>query len=131
MIVVDTTVLAEFFVHQETSETMERLRNVDAEWAAPDLWRHELISVMWKYIRAEMGTVAGSDIAMRHAERIMGPNTFRLSSAIVLTTALEFGISTYDAHFVALTREMNTTLFTHDRKLIEQCPGIARHPEDA
>ena len=129
MIVVDTTVLTEVFVHQRASTSMEQLRNVDREWAAPDLWRHELLSVVWKYVRADMGTVAGSEAAMRNAERIMAPHTFRMRPVTVLSTALEFGISAYDAHFVALAREMSTTLYTHDRRLIARCPGIARHPE--
>jgi predicted nucleic acid-binding protein len=131
MIVVDTTVLTEAFVHQETSGGMAQLRKVDQEWAVPDLWRHEMLSVVWKYIRAEMGSVAGSLVALRNAERIMGPKTFRLAPAVVLTTALEFDISTYDAHFVALARELGTVLYTHDRRLIARCPGLVRHPESA
>ncbi len=60
---------------------------------------------------------------------ILSGMTFRLSATMILSIALEFGISSYDAHFVALAREMNTILFTHDRKLIARCPDIARHPE--
>lgn len=130
MIVVDTTVLTEVFVHSSPSGSVDALRAAHPQWVVPDLWRHELICVMWKYIRAGKGSVAGSREAMHHADQIMGPSTYRVSSASVLTAALEFGISTYDAHFVALARELNTTLYTHDRALIKKCPKIAKHPED-
>jgi predicted nucleic acid-binding protein len=130
MIVVDTTVLTELFVHETTSAAVERLRRQNPEWAAPDLWRHELICVMWKHIRIGWGSVPVAESAMKLADEIMGSTTFRLSAATVLSTALEFEISTYDAHFVALAREMNTTLYTHDRSLIKKCPEIAKHPEE-
>ena len=129
MIVVDTTVLAALMIEPTIPEPVEELRYRDSKWAAPDLWRHELINVAWKYIRTDQLTVAAASDILVETELIMHPRTFRVSPALVLSTALEFGISAYDAHFAALAREMNTTLYTHDRALIDCCPDIARHPE--
>jgi predicted nucleic acid-binding protein len=129
VIVVDTTVLAALMIEPTIPEPVEELRHRDSKWAAPDLWRHELISVAWKYIRIDQLTVAAASDILVETELIMHPRTFRVSPALVLSTALEFGISAYDAHFAALAREMNTTLYTHDRALIDCCPDIARHPE--
>lgn len=129
MIVVDTTVLTELFVHDVTPDPIDKLRRADPVWAAPDLWRHELINVMWKFIGIGWGDVSVAEQAMLDADLVMTDYTYRLSAGNVLSTALEFGISTYDAHFVALARELGTVLYTHDRRLIAKCPELARLPD--
>ena len=130
MIVVDTTVLTELFVQDVTPQSVERLRRAHPVWAAPDLWRHELINVMWKYLGIGWGDVSVAEEAMEEADLAMTDQTYRLSAGTVLSTALEFGISTYDAHFVALARELGTVLYTHDRRLIAKCSELARHLDE-
>jgi len=130
MIVVDTTVLTELFVQDVTPQSIERLRRAHPVWAAPDLWRHELINVMWKYIGIGWGDIAVAEQAMMEADLAMVDQTYRLSAGTVLSTALEFDISTYDAHFVALARELGTVLYTHDRRLRAKCPEWTRQPEE-
>lgn len=135
MIVVDTTVLSALMVEPSAANPsrtalVTKLWDSDTHWFAPDLWRHELVSVVWKYIQAGMLTVTQADEILFETHSFMADRTSRVSHIAVLNCALEYGISTYDAHFIALAKGLSVPLFTHDTKLIKRCPDVARHPED-
>ena len=46
MIVVDTNVIAYLILPCKYTEAVERLRSTDDEWIAPDLWIHEMLSIL-------------------------------------------------------------------------------------
>ena len=46
----------------------------------------------------------------------------------VLDLAIRFGCSTYDAEYVVLAKELNCSLLTFDRKLLQLFPEVAVKP---
>ena len=46
MIVVDAYVIAYLLISSERSEAMDRLQQLDSEWAAPKLWLDELLNLL-------------------------------------------------------------------------------------
>ena len=52
------------------------------------------------------------------------------SGESVLTTALQYKISAYDAHFVVLAADLAVPLVTGDGAVAKRCPGLAVTIED-
>ena len=129
MIVVDTTVLAYFLIKGDATDAVVRLRRREPEWAAPALWRSELMNVLWKYLRR--GDF-GLDLALQHmdlAADLVAGHTFEVRPGEVLPLALASGCSAYDCQYVALAERLDVPLVTHDRRVREAFPRRAVLPE--
>ena len=129
MIVVDTNVLAYFFINGEFSKAAECVFSRDPQWAAPLLWRSEFRSVLVKCIaKNSLGLEDAVDI-MRAAELLMTGCEYAVPSLDVLRLAASSRCSAYDAEFVALAREAGLKFVTVDADLQRAFPGIAVSPE--
>jgi len=131
VIVVDVTVLGYYLIEGAGTDAVVGLRRRDPEWAAPSLWRSELMNVLWKYVRR--GDF-GLDLAMEHFELatdLVGPRTFEVTAAEVLPLAAASGCSAYDCHYVALAERLDVRLATNDRQVLQAFPARAVLPEHA
>jgi len=131
MIVVDVTVLGYYLIHGHATEAVVALRRRDPEWAAPALWRSELMNVLWKYVRR--GDF-GLELALEHfdvANDLVGPRTFEVGPSEVLPLAVASGCSAYDCQYVALAERLGVPLVTYDRRVLEAFPTRAVLPERA
>jgi predicted nucleic acid-binding protein len=131
MIVVDVTVLAHYVIEGDETADVLALRERDREWAAPVLWRSELMNVLWKYLsRGDFGL----DLALRQldlAADLVSGRVYDLRAEEVLPLAVASGCSAYDCQYVALARLLDTELATHDRRILNAFPQRARHPREA
>jgi predicted nucleic acid-binding protein len=48
-----------------------------------------------------------------------------VDGAAVFRSALDLGLSAYDAEFVVLARALGTPLVTEDHQILEAAPGVA------
>ena len=130
MIVVDATVLSYYLIEGDFTATAVRVREQDPEWAAPELWRSELMNVLWKYVRrGDFGlelALSRFDLALD----LIGPRTYAVAAAEVLPLAVASGCSAYDAQYVALALQLGVKLVTHDRAVLRAFPEGAMHPEE-
>ena len=46
MIVVDANILAYFFMEGGKTRLARQLREADAHWVAPEMWRHEFANIL-------------------------------------------------------------------------------------
>ncbi|MDZ7685695.1 MAG: type II toxin-antitoxin system VapC family toxin [Gammaproteobacteria bacterium] len=123
MIVVDTNVVAYFFIDGDRTEAARRLWEQEPAWALPPLWRHEFLNVLATYCRAG-GMDAGDVLALWHqADAIMAPCEQAVDLAAALSLAIETGISAYDAQFVCLAHSLETRLITEDKQLLRLFAG--------
>ena len=60
MIVVDTNIIAYFYLKGEHSRQAEDARRQDQLWAAPLLWRSEFRNVLAQYMRRDLLTLQGA-----------------------------------------------------------------------
>lgn len=129
MIVVDTNVVAYFWLPGEHTAMAERLRTADPEWTAPLLWRSELRSVLVGWMRrGHLDMPTAAEIAAA-AEAQMAGREFAVSSARVLERAAASGCSAYDCEFVVLAEELDVALVTTDRQVLSAFPDLAKTPE--
>ena len=125
MIVVDTNVIACLYLTSERSQEAEAALRVDPDWAAPQLWRSELRSVLLLQIRQRRMSVADATAVMDAARDRMRDGEYDVASAAVLAAGAASGCSAYDCEFVVLALELGVQLVTVDRKLIAAFPETA------
>ena len=125
MIVVDTNVIAYFFLPGERTAAAERLLRRDREWAAPLLWRSELRNILATYVRrGDLDLVLAQRVAS-DAERLLRGREYAVQSDAVLAAAAASGCTAYDCEFAVLAEELRVPLVTTDKKILKAFPGTA------
>ncbi|WP_373526723.1 type II toxin-antitoxin system VapC family toxin [Nostoc sp.] len=130
--VVDTSVCIKYFIADPLSAKVNQLfgclANPQTEIFVPDLFYIECANVFWKYVRARMYTAneVQRDLVTLKAFPLRVVSTADLMADAV-SIALNYGISAYDASYVALSQQVGATLLTLDGKLVK---AIAASPYD-
>lgn len=126
MIVADSNLIASCVLESAATESARNLLFADGEWYVPRLWRYEVANVFATMIKAKRlsaGTASSIFAALveslrSHEREPMPDDVFALVS--------EYGITGYDAQFVALARELNCPLYTQDKEILDKFPACAR-----
>lgn len=122
MIVVDTNVLAYLYLPGEHTAAAEALLNMDADWAAPLLWRSEFRNILAGYLRRKSLTFQQLLDLQSEAEDLMRGAEYEVDSPSVLELVRDSDCSAYDCEFVALATKLGTKLVTMDGKLLKAFP---------
>ncbi len=128
--VVDTSVGIKQFIPDPVSskvvELFTHLANPQTEIFVPDLFYIESANTLWKYVRAGRYTAAEvqADLASLKALPLRVVSTADLMEDAV-SIGLAYGISAYDACYVALSQQVSATLLTLDQKLVRALAAAA------
>ena len=125
MIVVDSNVVAYYWVNGPLTEIAQRVQEKDREWHAPVLWRSELRSVLTGYLRD--GSLSGAQIArvMSAVEESFTGREHIVPSDKVFQVVAATRLSAYDCEFVALASMLDVPLVTADKALLRAFPERA------
>ncbi|MBD2340076.1 type II toxin-antitoxin system VapC family toxin [Calothrix sp. FACHB-156] len=121
--VIDVSVCIKHFVPDPLSPKVDQLlahvANPQNQFFVPDLFYIESANVLWKYIRADLYPTAKvtADLATLKSLELQVVSTADLVADAV-NIALNYGISAYDASYVALSQQVDATLLTLDNKLV-------------
>jgi predicted nucleic acid-binding protein len=126
VIVVDSNVIAYFFIPSEFTEASLRLLEREPRWSVPLLWRSELRNVLAGYMRGRTMSLEEASRIQGAAETLLSQSEFQMDSASVLKLVRDSACSAYDCEYVALAMELDTTLVTMDAKLLRAFPDRAR-----
>ena len=125
MVVVDTNVVAYLLIEGERTAEAQALYARDPDWRSESFLLVEFSNMLAAYVRngrldseAAAGLLAG-------AERIL-TGTIALPHPRALEIALEFGVSAYDARFLAVARNLGAKLVTEDAKLRRVAPALTQ-----
>ncbi len=118
MIVVDSNVLAYFWLNGERTEAAHRLRRLDPDWHVPLLWRSEMRSILTSYCREGALTSEQMRGLMSAAEADLAGREHYLPSDAVFSVAERSRLSAYDCEFVALALVLKVRLVTEDRAVL-------------
>lgn len=124
MIVVDTNIIAYFFIPGENTQLAKTLLKKDSKWVSPILWRSEFRNILALYIRKNYLSLSEAKLLIEEAERLMSGSEFHINSNKVLDLANRSQCSAYDCEFVALAMDLNLPLITSDKQLIREFPEI-------
>jgi predicted nucleic acid-binding protein len=131
MIVVDTNIIAYFYLPTEYTPLAEKLMVQEPIWASPTLWRSELRNVLALYLRKKALTFDQAYGIQTEAETLLAEHEFEMDSYEVLHLAEISHCSAYDCEFVALAKRLNLQLVTADKKILKAFPSIAISLDEA
>ncbi len=123
MIVVDANVILASLIDSDVSHLARRAFRRDRVWVAPTLWRAEVLNALVTLIGKREMTRRDAEQVWRHADRWLEVKHREVDGLRVLRLAALYGISAYDAHYVALADALQVPLVTNDVKsLASKCP---------
>lgn len=130
MIVVDTNILAYFWLPSNQSTLCDKLFQNDPEWVAPLLWKSEFRNVVNLYLRKKLITLPEAIQVTESAENQMRNHEFHINSSQVYSFAVQSECSAYDCEFISLAEDLNLKLATFDKQILNSFPEIAIHPSE-
>ncbi|MGA2551393.1 MAG: type II toxin-antitoxin system VapC family toxin [Burkholderiaceae bacterium] len=125
MIVVDSNIVAYLYLPGEYTAHAENLLGREPEWSAPILWRSEFRNILAEYYRRKIIPFENAQAIQKEAEDLLEGSEFVVSSPIVMDLVRQSDCSAYDCEFVALAHELETRLFTMDKKILRAFPTLA------
>ena len=125
MIVVDSNVIAYYWINGPLNEAAQQVWTKDPDWHVPFLWRSEMRSILTGYLRD--GTLDAGQIAqvMSAAEAAFSGREHLASSEMVFRIVGATSLSAYDAEFVALAEALVVPLVTADKTVLKAFPERA------
>ena len=124
MIVVDTNVIAYFWINGANTKFTENLLKKDSNWIAPFLWRSEFRNVLAGYLRKNLLTLDKALRLMSAAEEQLNNNEYLVTSDLVMNLVSLSSCSAYDCEYVALAKDFNINLVTSEKKILKEFPSI-------
>ncbi len=125
MIVVDTNVMVRLVVGGDQAAGAVRLLREDSEWAAPGILISELHNVLLGFVRRSAITSDQALAMSDDARNVLGDRIAGTPGPLVIATALDCGLSAYDAEFVVLARMLDVSLVTLDKAILESAADVA------
>ncbi|MBT7126056.1 MAG: type II toxin-antitoxin system VapC family toxin [Gemmatimonadales bacterium] len=100
-----------------------RVRRCEAP--APAILLSELRNVLVGSVRGGLLDADDALGMLDDAGRILADRVAAVDGAAVFRSALDLGLSAYDAEFVVLARALGAPLVTEDHQILEAAPGVA------
>jgi predicted nucleic acid-binding protein len=125
VIVVDTNIIAYFWLGGDASSDAEDLWRADPHWNAPLLWRSEFRNILAGYIRRQTLSFEIALQIMGKAEKQLQGREFTVESKDVFKCIQVSRCSAYDCEFVALASNLGVSLVTSDKHILTEFPKIA------
>lgn len=122
MIIADANLLVYRTVQGPRTETAKLARRRDGEWKSPRLWRVEFRNAVLKHVRAGHLTLAEALASYEFARSLIARDEPEGDPRSVLEIALAYGISAYDAEYVAVARALGVRVVSTDARLIKAVP---------
>ena len=126
MIVADSNLIASCVLESAATESARNLRTSDAEWYVPRLWRYEVANILATMIKVRGLSADTAATLLDSLSESLRPYEREPMTENVFALVEKYGITGYDAHFVALAQEMHCILYTQDKELLEKFPATAR-----
>lgn len=126
MIVADSNLIASCVLESEATSAALKLREKDADWRVPRLWRYEVMNIFATMIKADRLSRIVAESVYNQMLAVLRSQEKDPDPSVVLSLVEEYGISGYDAQFVALAIELGVPLYTQDRELLKKFPKVTR-----
>lgn len=125
MIIADTCLVFHLFNETFLTATAQKILDKDPYWILPSLWREEYANVLSKLARKERRAL---DQVVNHFDytiKELKNCEFTVDTKSALKISIDYKISVYDAHFIALAIDFNTLLVTEDKEILKNCSNLA------
>jgi predicted nucleic acid-binding protein len=125
MVVVDTNVLAYLLIEGDRTAQAQALYARDPDWRSESFLLVEFSNMLATYVRGRRLQRDTAKELLASAERTL-TGTVNLPHSRALEVAMEFGVSAYDARFLAAAEGLGVRLVTEDAKLWQAAPALTQ-----
>lgn len=125
MVVVDTNVVAYLLIEGDRTAESQALYARDPDWRSEGFLLVEFSNLLATYVRAAKLNAGSAEALLATAERSL-TGIVNLPHARAMALAAEFGVSAYDARFLAVARSLGAKLVTEDAKLRRAAPALTQ-----
>ena len=126
MIVVDTNLVAYAVLEGPQTPLALQVREKDAEWRLPTLWRHEFLNVLATYVQHGGLGLQQALALWDRASKLLAPCERVVDMTVALDLAITHRVSAHDAQFLALAQSLNAPCLTEDRRLLKAFPRLTK-----
>ena len=130
MIVVDSNIIAARNLTSSLTSKAEQVERKDPVWIVPTLWRYEFQNILATAMKVRQITPEDAFEIWQRVSGVLAENESEPSPGKVLDLVARYGITSYDAQFIALAMEMGIPCVTEDRALREKFPGVGISMDD-
>jgi len=130
VIIVDTLVIASFWLPAEFSAAAVRALKKDPEWAAPFLWRSQFRNIIAARVRRREISLEMGLKFLEGAETMLKGAEFFVPYGQVTEDVQRSTLSAFTCEFVALAHDLNCPFVTLDPQTVVDFPNVARHLSD-
>lgn len=131
MLVVDTNVVAYLLIEGDYTEAAQELRTHDSDWRSEAFLLVEFTNVLASSIARKRMTLSMAEDFLATAAALFDGKLGRIPHAFVLAIAARYGVSAYDARFLALADRVGARLITEDSKLRAAAPALTQSLAEA
>ena len=124
MVVVDANVLAYLFLTGDRTEQAQALFAKDCDWRSDAFILVEFTNVLTTSMRARRLPESDAAALLSTAESMLRDRLQFVSHADALRVAARFGVSAYDARYLAVCQVLGRKLVTEDGKLRAAAPSL-------
>jgi predicted nucleic acid-binding protein len=125
VIVVDTNVLAYYWLPGQFNRLAESLFLADRDWITSPFWRYEFRNVVLGYLRRGLIDIPLAIRILEAAELKMTGCEFTVPAHALIRVAQSSKCTAYDCEFVALAVEKRVPLVTTDGAILKAFPKVA------
>jgi predicted nucleic acid-binding protein len=125
MIIVDTNIIAYFWLPGEFSELAEQVLQKDCEWCSPILWKSEFRNVVAAFYRRGIIDFEQSLEVLLKAEEQLADSEYNINSFRVMERVKKSKCTAYDCEYVVLAELLNCKLVTNDKEIVKNFPDVA------
>jgi predicted nucleic acid-binding protein len=131
MIAVDTNIVFPLFVRGARTNAAIRLHELDHIWMTEPFALIEFSNILATYSRSGLATREKCMEYLEIAQEFLGPNFISVSNSQALDIALEYGVTAYDARFLAAAEMTGQLLTTEDVRLRRAAPTLTQSLDQA
>jgi predicted nucleic acid-binding protein len=129
VVLVDTNIIAYLMIRGDRTAAAQQLFERDSDWCSEAFVMVEFSNVIATYVRTGALTQAQGTKLLVDSQAHL-PTLHSVVNTQALETAMQFGISAYDARFISLARQLKLKLITEDAKLRVAVPAWTMSLDD-
>jgi len=122
VIVVDVNVIAYLLIAGEKTAEARAMRELDADWLVPDLWRDEFLNILSTYVRHGGTNLETATALWLSAVALFERKDSTPDPITTLHLAARHQLSAYDAQYLVVATDHDVRLITEDRAMLKAAP---------
>ena len=130
MQLVDTNILAYLLIEGDRNAQAAAILKYDPDWHSEHFVLVEFTNVLLTCLRAQALTMSQANDTLDKAKAVFKTNLRTMDHSSVLRIAHEYGVSAYDARYLAMALELDVPLITEDKRLRRTAPKLTQSMDE-